>query len=49
VTLPNDTYIIRVTNTKTGIISVVEGAFAGKEILTTAEDGSQTTTATVYN
>lgn len=46
-TLPNGTEAIRTTSTKTGIVSMMEGAFAGKEILTT-EDGSENATATVY-
>jgi hypothetical protein len=46
-TLPNGTATLRTTSTKTGIVSMVEGAFAGKEILTT-EDGSESATATVY-
>ena len=46
-TLPNGTETIRITSTKSGIVSMMEGAFAGKEILTT-EDGSENATATVY-
>ncbi len=46
-TLPNSTETIRTTSTKSGIVSMMEGAFAGKEILTT-EDGSENATATVY-
>jgi hypothetical protein len=46
-TLPNGTETIRTTSTKSGIVSMMEGAFAGKEILTT-EDGSENATATVY-
>ena len=46
-TLPDDTDTIRITNTKTGMVSMVEGAFAGKEILTTG-DGIKNATATVY-
>src|ERR687898_347157 len=46
-TLPNGTETIRITSTKTGIVSMMEGAFSGKEILTT-EDGSENATATVY-
>jgi len=46
-TLPNGTETIRITSTRTGIVSPMEGAFAGKEILTT-EDGSESATATVY-
>ena len=45
--LPDDTDTIRITSTKTGIVSMMEGAFAGKEILTT-EDGNGSATATVY-
>ena len=43
-TLPNGADAIRTTSTKTGIVSMMEGAFTGKEILTT-EDGSESTTA----
>jgi hypothetical protein len=46
-TLPNVTEPIRVTSTKTGIVSMMEGAFSGKEVLTT-EDGSESATATFY-
>ena len=46
-TLPNGTETIRTTSTKSGIVSMMEGAFTGKEILTT-EDGSENATATVY-
>ena len=46
-TLPNGTETIRTTSTKSGIVSMMEGAFNGKEILTT-EDGSENATATVY-
>jgi hypothetical protein len=45
--LPNSTEHIRVTTTKTGIVSLMEGAFSGKEILTT-EDGSESATSTFY-
>jgi hypothetical protein len=45
--LPNGTETIRITGTKTGIVSMMEGAFSGKEILTT-EDGFESATATVY-
>jgi hypothetical protein len=44
-TLPNGTEPIRVTSTKTGIVSLMEGAFSGKEVLTT-EDGSESATST---
>ena len=47
-TLPNATETIRITATKTGIISMMDGTFAGKEILTTEEDGSENATATIY-
>lgn len=47
-TLPNGTETIRTTSIKTGIVSMMEGAFAGKEILTTEDDGSENATATVY-
>jgi phage-related tail fiber protein len=46
-TLPNLTETIRTTATKTGIVSMIDGTFAGKAILTT-EDGSENATATVY-
>lgn len=46
-TLPNGTEPIRVTSTKTGIVSLMEGAFSGKEVLTT-EDGSESATSTYY-
>jgi hypothetical protein len=46
-TLPNGTETIRTTSTKSGIVSMMDGTFAGKEILTT-EDGSENATATVY-
>jgi hypothetical protein len=46
-TLPNATETIRTTATKTGIVSMIDGTFAGKEILTT-EDGSENATATIY-
>jgi hypothetical protein len=45
--LPNGTETIRITSTKTGIVSMMDGTFVGKEILDT-EDGSETATATVY-
>jgi hypothetical protein len=45
--LPNGTETIRTTSTKSGIVSMVDGTFAGKEILST-EDGSESATATVY-
>jgi hypothetical protein len=45
--LPNDTETIRTTSTKSGIVSMMEGAFTGKEILTT-EDGSENATASIY-
>jgi hypothetical protein len=49
-TLPNGTETIRTTSTKSGIVSMMEGAFTGKEeILTTEDDdGSESATATVY-
>jgi hypothetical protein len=47
-TLPNGTEPIRVTSTKTGIVSMMEGAFSGKEVLTTEEDGSESATSTFY-
>jgi hypothetical protein len=46
-TLPNATETIRTTSTKSGIVSMVDGTFAGKEILT-SEDGSENATATIY-
>ena len=45
--LPNNTETIRTTSTKSGIVSMMDGTFAGKEILTT-EDGSENATATIY-
>jgi hypothetical protein len=45
--LPNNTETIRVTSTKSGIVSMVDGTFAGKEVLTT-EDRSENATATIY-
>ena len=47
-TLPNSTEPIRVTSTKTGIVSLMDGAFSGKEVLTTEEDGTESATATFY-
>jgi hypothetical protein len=46
-TLPNATETITTTSTKSGIVSMMDGTFAGKEILTT-EDGSENATATIY-
>ena len=46
-TLPNATEITATTSTKSGIVSMMDGTFAGKEILTT-EDGSESATATMY-
>ena len=46
-TLPNGTETITTTSTKSGIVSMMDGTFAGKEILTT-EDGSENATATIY-
>ncbi len=46
-TLPNVTETITTTSTKSGIVSMTDGTFAGKEILTT-EDGSENATATIY-
>jgi len=46
-TLPNATETIRTTSTKSGIVSMIDGTFAGKEILT-SEDGSENATATIY-
>ena len=45
--LPNGTETIRTTSTKSGIVSLMDGTFAGKEVLTT-EDGSENATATIY-
>ncbi|HJU35002.1 MAG TPA: hypothetical protein VJ695_07755 [Nitrososphaera sp.] len=45
--LPNNTETIRIISTKSGVVSMVDGTFAGKEILTT-EDGSENATATIY-
>jgi hypothetical protein len=48
-TLPNGTETIRTTSIKSGIVSMMEGAFTGKEeIFTTEDDGSENATATVY-
>ena len=46
-TLPNATETITTTSTKSGIVSMVDGTFAGKEVLT-SEDGSENATATIY-
>jgi hypothetical protein len=46
-TFPNGTETIRTTSTKSGIVSMVDGTFAGKEFLT-SEDGSENATATIY-
>jgi hypothetical protein len=46
-TLPNATETITTTSTKSGIVSMMDGIFAGKEILT-SEDGSENATATIY-
>jgi hypothetical protein len=46
-TLPNATETITTISTKSGIVSMMDGTFAGKEILTT-EDGSENATATIY-
>jgi hypothetical protein len=46
-TLPIATEIIRTNATKTGIVSMTDGTFAGKAVLTT-EDGSENATATIY-
>ena len=46
-TLPNATETIITTSTKSGIVSMMDGTFAGKEIFTT-EDGSENATATIY-
>ncbi|MFL6485572.1 MAG: hypothetical protein ACJ71D_02505 [Nitrososphaera sp.] len=45
--LPNGTETIRTTSTKSGIVSMMDGTFSGKEILST-EDGSENATATIY-
>ena len=45
--LPNGTETIRTASTKSGIVSMVDGTFAGKEVLTT-EDGNENATATIY-
>ena len=47
-TLPNATETIRTTATKTGIVSMIDGTFAGNAILTTEEDASENATATIY-
>jgi hypothetical protein len=46
-TLPNATETITTTSTKSGIVSMMDGTFAGKEILT-SEDGSENATAAIY-
>ncbi len=46
--LPNGTETIKTTSTKSGIVSMMDGTFAGKEVLTTEEDGSENATATIY-
>jgi hypothetical protein len=46
-TLPNENETIRTTSAKSGIVSMMDGTFAGKEILTT-EDGSENATAIIY-
>ena len=46
-TLPNGTETIRTTSTKSGIVSMMDGTFAGKEVIST-EDGSENATATIY-
>jgi len=45
--LPNGTETIKTTSTKSGIVSMTDGTFAGEEILTT-EDGTENATATIY-
>jgi hypothetical protein len=45
--LTNGTETIRTNSTKSGIVSMKDGTFAGKEILT-SEDGSENATATIY-
>jgi hypothetical protein len=47
-TLPNSTESIRTTSTGSGIVSMMDGTFAVKGILTTEEDGSENATTT-YN
>jgi hypothetical protein len=48
-TLPNATEsTIGTTSSRSGIASMIDNDFAGKEILTTGEDGSENATATVY-
>jgi hypothetical protein len=48
-TLPNATEsAIGTTSSGSGIASMIDNDFAGKEILTTGEDGSENATATVY-
>jgi hypothetical protein len=46
-TLPNSTETVRTTSTKSEIVSMMDGTFAGKEILTT-EDETGSATATIY-
>lgn len=48
-TLPNATEsTIRTTSSGSGIASMIDNDFAGKEVLTTGENGSENATATVY-
>jgi hypothetical protein len=47
-TLPNSAESIRTTSTGSGIVSMMDGTFAVKGILTTEEDGSENATTT-YN
>jgi hypothetical protein len=45
--VPNSTETIRTTSIGSRIASMIDGTFAGKEILTT-EDGSENATASFY-
>lgn len=45
--MPNGTKPIRVTSHKTRIVSLMEEAFSGKEVLT-VEDGSESATSSFY-
>jgi hypothetical protein len=40
-TLPNESETIRTISTKSGTLSMLDGTYAGKEILTTEEDGAR--------
>jgi hypothetical protein len=46
--LPNGTETIRTTSSGSGIASMIDNDFAGKEEILTTEDGSESATARVY-